>query len=87
VTPLQAATRLSVSLARVYDYIEDGRLTATKPGRDWNIDPASVEALALVPRRSGRPTDAEIEARLERQRQMTADDTSYKADAGQAEPK
>lgn len=44
-TTNDAAARLGVTRARVVQMIEEGKLKATKEGRDWNVDPASVERL------------------------------------------
>lgn len=42
-TTNDAAARLGVSRARVLQMIEEGKLKAEKVGRDWQVDPASVE--------------------------------------------
>lgn len=54
-TTQQAATRLGVSPRRVLQFISDGRLLATKHGRDWLIDPESLDSLVKVQRKAGRP--------------------------------
>lgn len=43
-TTAEAAAILQVSRRRVNELIKLGTLLATKPGRDWEVDPASVEA-------------------------------------------
>lgn len=53
-TTAQAAAILDVSRRRVSELIALGTLVAEKPGRDWQIDPASVEAYKNSPRRPGR---------------------------------
>lgn len=53
-TTTDAAKLLGVSRARVITLIHLGTLVATKPGRDWQIDEASVEAYRLGPRKAGR---------------------------------
>ena len=52
-TTHQAAERLGVSVRRVRQYIEDGRLKARKVGRDYLISKRSLEAFHRLP--SGRP--------------------------------
>jgi len=52
-TTHEASELLKVSPNRVRQYIRDGTLIAVKHGRDWRIDPASVEALALTPPSKG----------------------------------
>lgn len=53
-TTSEAAKLLGVSRPRVITLIHLGTLVATKPGRDWQIDPASVEAYKNSPRTAGR---------------------------------
>lgn len=53
-TTSQAAEILGVSRPRVITLIHLGTLRAEKPGRDWQIDPASVEAYKKSPRKPGR---------------------------------
>jgi excisionase family DNA binding protein len=53
-TTAEAAAILQVSRRRVNELIRLGTLTASKPGRDWEIDPASVEAYRHTPRKPGR---------------------------------
>jgi len=52
-TPAQAAAELGVSRSRIYHLITAGRLRATKPGRDWQIRPAALDAVRE--RKPGRP--------------------------------
>lgn len=54
-TTTSAAEALGVSKRRVRQLIELGRLKATKHGRDWLIDGASVEELRGQDRKAGRP--------------------------------
>lgn len=42
-TTQQAAEKLGLSVRRVQAMITAGQLDATKPGRDWLIDPVSVD--------------------------------------------
>ncbi len=60
-TVKEVAARLDVSIPRVYQLIQDGRLEAEKFGRDWMI---SSDALTdeVMNRPNGRPSkDAEPE--------------------------
>lgn len=50
-----AMQKLGVNKNRVYQYIEDGRLKAIKFGRDWYIDPESLQRLMETPRQAGNP--------------------------------
>lgn len=50
----EAAAVLQVTRRRVQELIRLGTLQATKRGRDWMIDPASVEAYKNSPRKPGR---------------------------------
>lgn len=59
-TTTDAAELLGVSRARVITLIHLGTLVATKPGRDWQIDPASVEAYKASPRKAGRKKRANV---------------------------
>ena len=52
-TTTEAAAILQVSRRRINELIALGTITATKPGRDWDIDPLSVEAYKNSPRKSG----------------------------------
>jgi excisionase family DNA binding protein len=52
-TTRQVAARLGVSDARVRQLLAEGRLRATKLGRDWLIEERSLEAVAV--RKPGRP--------------------------------
>lgn len=47
-TTVAAATRLNVDPSTVRRWIEDGRLPAVKPGRDYRIDPGDLDALLAV---------------------------------------
>lgn len=42
-TTKEAAEALGISIRRVQKLIQEGRLKATKKGRDWNISRKSVE--------------------------------------------
>lgn len=56
-TVRQVAERVGVSTDTVARWCRQRRLPATKPGRDWRIEPAGVEALL------GRgPVDLLVEA-------------------------
>ena len=55
ITTTEAADRLNVTMRRVQALIRQGKLRATKFGRDWQIDPLSVDELILEPREAGRP--------------------------------
>lgn len=52
-TTTEAAAALGVSRRRVNELIKLGTLKATKPGRDWDVDPTSVEAYKNSPRKPG----------------------------------
>ena len=52
-TTAEAAAALNVSRRRVNELIKLGTLQAIKPGRDWEIEPASVEAYRDSPRKAG----------------------------------
>lgn len=52
-TTAEAAAILKVSRRRINELIRLGTLQATKPGRDWEIEPASVEAYKDSPRKAG----------------------------------
>lgn len=54
-TATATATRLGVSLGRVYALIRAGRLPAVKFGRDWQIAEQDVMRFAKLPRKAGRP--------------------------------
>jgi len=49
-TTEQVAHRLSVDPSTVRRWIEDGRLPAVKPGREWRIDPGDLDQLLTVSR-------------------------------------
>ena len=51
----EAAERLGVTTARVYQLIHSGGLEATKIGRFWLVDDRSVEARAEAGSKAGRP--------------------------------
>lgn len=53
-TTAEAAAILQVSRRRVNELITLGTLQAEKFGRDWQINPASVEAYKNSPRKPGR---------------------------------
>ena len=53
-TTAEAAAILQVSRRRVSELIRLGTLTATKFGRDWQVDQESVEAYKKSPRKAGR---------------------------------
>lgn len=61
-TTTDAARLLGVSRARVITLIHLGTLVATKPGRDWQIDEASVEVYRLSPRKAGRKSKLNVAA-------------------------
>ena len=52
-TVKQAATKIGVSVPRVHQLIQEGRLPAEKLGRDWIIETSDLEKLKLRP--TGRP--------------------------------
>jgi excisionase family DNA binding protein len=52
-TTTEAATRLGVSVPRVRQLLIDGRIPATKHGRDWLVRAEDVDA--YTPRPSGKP--------------------------------
>lgn len=55
VTVQEAARRLGVSRARVQQFIDDGRLPATKiTPRMYLLDAKDIRQLAAVPRKAGR---------------------------------
>ena len=56
ISTADAAKILGISASRVRQLILDGRLEATKVGRDQLLEREKVEDFALVPReRTGRP--------------------------------
>jgi excisionase family DNA binding protein len=54
-TAAEVAARLGIDSSLVSRYCSQGRLRAEKPGRDWLIDPVSVEEFERERRRPGRP--------------------------------
>ena len=54
-TVAEVATRLGIGSDLVARYCAQGRLRAEKPGRDWLVDPASVERFEQERRGRGRP--------------------------------
>ena len=44
----QTALALGYRIGYIYTLIREGKLTATKTGRTWTIDAASVEAFKLA---------------------------------------
>jgi len=52
-TTEQAATRLGIKPSRVRQLCIASVLVATKHGRDWDIDEASVERYAVSDRKRG----------------------------------
>jgi len=55
-TAKQVAQELGVSMSFVARLCRNGKLKARKLGRDWFIDPASVEAYKNAPKdKGGRP--------------------------------
>ena len=56
ISTAEAAQILGISASRVRQLIIDGRLEATKVGRDQLLEKELVENFALIPReRTGRP--------------------------------
>ncbi len=56
ISTAEAAKILGISASRVRQLIIDGRLEATKVGRDQLLEKELVENFALIPReRTGRP--------------------------------
>lgn len=55
ITAVDAATRLGVSRRRVYEFIAEGRLPATRSGSVWLISQAALEKFAANQRSPGRP--------------------------------
>jgi len=53
-TTSEAARLLGVSRPRVLTLIHLGTIKAEKRGRDWQVDPVSVEAYRISERRPGR---------------------------------
>ena len=53
ITTAAAAERLGVTRRRVLQYIEEGRIRARKIGRDYLVDPESVDEFR--PRPTGNP--------------------------------
>jgi excisionase family DNA binding protein len=58
-TTAQAADRLGVDASRVRQLLAAGKLTGQRVGRDWLIDPQSVDDYARNRRRPGRPKQEE----------------------------
>jgi excisionase family DNA binding protein len=42
-TPVEAAAVLRVSIRTIYDWLADGRLQASKPGRHWLISEQNIQ--------------------------------------------
>lgn len=57
-TTQEAAEALGVTRQRVLALIQEGRLKATKHGRDWWISEGAVEA--VKERKPGRPKKGEL---------------------------
>ncbi len=55
----EAARRLGLARSTIIDYCRLGMLAATKPGRDWWIEPAEVERYGRERRPRGRPKSAQ----------------------------
>lgn len=53
----QAAERMGVTVARIQQWIWDGRLPAIRPGRDYLIDGKDLEN--IIELRRGRPKGSE----------------------------
>ena len=49
----EAASRRGVSTARIKQYVKDGRLPATKEGRDLRFEEKDVDRIAVKP--PGKP--------------------------------
>ena len=58
-TTNEAAEFLEVSRGRVHHFIKEGRLKATKIGRDWHIREADAKRFKATLRTVGRPAKAE----------------------------
>lgn len=56
-TIAEAAKSLSLSVPMVRRYCAEGRLPATKIGRDWAIRQRDVESFKLIMRQRGRPSE------------------------------
>lgn len=57
----QAAERLGVSVARIQQWIWDGRLPAIRPGRDYLINLKDLDN--IIEFRRGRPKKAKTETK------------------------
>lgn len=57
-TVAEVATKLGIDTSLVARYCAEGRFTAEKPGRDWLIEPSSVDEFERARRRAGRPKTA-----------------------------
>jgi excisionase family DNA binding protein len=57
-TLAQAAKRLGITPQTLGRYLKQGRLTATKPGREWLLLEQQVEDFRKKPRPKGRPKGA-----------------------------
>ncbi len=62
-TAIEAARVLEMDPSAVRRAILQGRLPATKFGRDWSIHVTDVAAYKLRPHRGGRPRRATTEGR------------------------
>ena len=51
----KAARKLGLSESRIHNLIREGRLPATKPGRDWLIRPEDLDSFEAIPRKPGHP--------------------------------
>lgn len=54
-SPSQAAGLLRVTETRVYQLLDQKRLKAIKLGRQWYIDPDSLQEFASKDRQAGNP--------------------------------
>lgn len=69
ITLVEAARRLDLSPVTVRAQVHNGRIAATKIGRDWLVDEAEVERYrAEVLGRIGRPVGARDRAPRRRRR-------------------
>jgi excisionase family DNA binding protein len=60
-TTAKVAALLGLKPVTVRAYIAQGLLVATKPGRDWQIEPEEVARFQRERRKPGRPTEKQDE--------------------------
>lgn len=83
ITVKEAATMLGISVKRVYRYVEEGRLAAFKPGRDYMIPKEAVRQFKL--KNAGRPREKTPAWRIFRGAALLKIDIRVQVRSGQQE--